>query len=280
MEISIIVSLMGGLGLFLLGMKQMSDGLEKAAGAKMRSILEAVTTNRIMGTLVGILFCAVIQSSSATTVMVVSFVNSGLMQLSQAAGPILGANIGTTVTGQLIAFNLAEIAPLFVIIGAVMYMFFENQNVKKIGIVLLGFGILFMGLSTMGERMTGLQDSPQIVELLQSMRNPMVAIMLGFVVTAVLLILLVLSSVFLFYARLRSRISPPILVLDEITANLDDDNIWDMFQLLQEVNRMGTTVIMATHASRYVNIMRRRVITLVDGKIFGDVEKGRYGDVV
>ncbi|MCI9154629.1 Na/Pi cotransporter family protein [Lachnospiraceae bacterium] len=186
MSVTNIISLFGGLGMFLFGMKLMSDGLEQVAGARMRSILEFFTQNRFIGMIVGLVFTGIIQSSNATTVMVVSFVNSGLMQLSQAAGPILGANIGTTVTGQLIAFNLAEIAPLFVIIGAVMYMFFENQNVKKIGIVLLGFGILFMGLSTMGERMTGLQDSPQIVELLQSMRNPMVAIMLGFVVTAVL----------------------------------------------------------------------------------------------
>ena len=125
--------------MFLFGMKLMSDGLEQVAGARMRSILEFFTQNRFIGMIVGLVFTGIIQSSNATTVMVVSFVNSGLMQLSQAAGPILGANIGTTVTGQLIAFNLAEIAPLFVIICAVMYMFFENQNVKKIGIVLLGF---------------------------------------------------------------------------------------------------------------------------------------------
>lgn len=172
--------------MFLFGMKLMSDGLEQVAGARMRSILEFFTQNRFIGMIVGLVFTGIIQSSNATTVMVVSFVNSGLMQLHQATGPILGANIGTTVTGQLIAFNLAEIAPLFVIIGAVMYMFFENQNVKKIGIVLLGFGILFMGLSTMGEKMTGLQDSPKIVDMLQSMKNPLVAILLGFVVTAVL----------------------------------------------------------------------------------------------
>lgn len=186
MSVTNIISLFGGLGMFLFGMKLMSDGLEQVAGARMRSILEFFTQNRFIGMIVGLVFTGIIQSSNATTVMVVSFVNSGLMQLHQATGPILGANIGTTVTGQLIAFNLAEIAPLFVIIGAVMYMFFENQNVKKIGIVLLGFGILFMGLSTMGEKMTGLQDSPQIVQLLQSMQNPLVAILLGFVVTAVL----------------------------------------------------------------------------------------------
>ncbi len=186
MSVTNIISLFGGLGMFLFGMKLMSDGLEQVAGARMRSILEFFTQNRFIGMIVGLVFTGIIQSSNATTVMVVSFVNSGLMQLHQATGPILGANIGTTVTGQLIAFNLAEIAPLFVIIGALMYMFFENQNVKKIGIVLLGFGILFMGLSTMGEKMTGLQDSPQIVHLLQSMQNPLVAILLGFVVTAVL----------------------------------------------------------------------------------------------
>ncbi len=186
MSVTDIISLFGGLGLFLFGMKLMSDGLEQVAGARMRSILEFFTQNRFIGMMVGLIFTGIIQSSNATTVMVVSFVNSGLMQLHQATGVILGANIGTTVTGQLIAFNLAEIAPLFVIIGAVMYMFFEKPNVKKIGIVLLGFGILFMGLSTMGEKMTSLQDSPQIVALLQSMRSPLIAILLGFVVTAVL----------------------------------------------------------------------------------------------
>ncbi len=117
MGITTIFLLLGGLGLFLFGMKLMSDGLEQVAGARMRSILEFFTKNRFVGMLVGILFTAVVQSSSATTVMVVSFVNSGLMNLFQAAGVILGANIGTTVTGQLIAFNLSDVAPLFVIIG-------------------------------------------------------------------------------------------------------------------------------------------------------------------
>ncbi len=186
MDISTFISLLGGLGLFLFGMKLMSDGLEQVAGARMRSILEFFTQNRFVGMMVGLIFTGIIQSSNATTVMVVSFVNSGLMQLYQATGVILGANIGTTVTGQLIAFNLAEIAPLFVIIGAVMHMFFKNPNVKKIGVVLLGFGILFMGLSTMGEKMTSLQDSPRAVNLLQSISSPVVAILLGFVVTAVL----------------------------------------------------------------------------------------------
>ena len=132
MSITEVFLLFGGLGFFLYGMKLMSEGLEKAAGAKMRSILEFFTQNRFIGMVVGIVFTAIIQSSNATTVMVVSFVNSGLMNLMQASGVILGANIGTTVTGQLIAFNLSDIAPLVVIIGVVMVMFCKKQSIKKI----------------------------------------------------------------------------------------------------------------------------------------------------
>jgi phosphate:Na+ symporter len=186
MDISVIVSLMGGLGLFLLGMKQMSDGLEKAAGAKMRGILEAVTTNRVMGTLVGILFCAVIQSSSATTVMVVSFVNAGMMNLYQAAGVIMGANIGTTVTSQLVSFNLSAYAPVFLFIGVLMTQFIKNDRVKKIGEVVLGFGVLFMGLSLMSSSMSSLKDSPEIVAILSGLRNPILAVLMGTVITAII----------------------------------------------------------------------------------------------
>ncbi|MDE7319548.1 MAG: Na/Pi cotransporter family protein [Lachnospiraceae bacterium] len=186
MDIRVIVSLMGGLGLFLLGMKQMSDGLEKAAGAKMRSILEAVTTNRLLGTLVGILFCAVIQSSSATTVMVVSFVNAGMMTLYQAAGVIMGANIGTTVTSQLVSFNLSAYAPVFLFAGVLLTQFVKNDRVKKIGEVILGFGVLFMGLSVMSGSMSSLKDSPQVAGLLSDLTNPLLGVLTGTVITAVI----------------------------------------------------------------------------------------------
>lgn len=186
MSITTIFLLLGGLGLFLYGMKLMSDGLEQVAGVRMRSILEFFTKNRFIGMLVGIAFTAIVQSSSATTVMVVSFVNSGLMTLLQAAGVILGANIGTTVTGQLIAFNLSDIAPLFVCVGVVMYMFSKKTTLKKIGVVILGFGILFMGLSTMSSAMSELRESPQMVGLLQSLTNPFMAVLVGFLITAVL----------------------------------------------------------------------------------------------
>lgn len=201
MEISVIVSLMGGLGLFLLGMKQMSDGLEKAAGAKMRSILAAVTTNRFLGTLVGILFCAVIQSSSATTVMVVSFVNAGMMTLYQAAGVIMGANIGTTVTSQLVSFNLSAYAPVFLFIGVLMTQFVKNDRIKKIGEVVLGFGVLFMGLSVMSGSMSSLKDSPQVANLFGGLKNPLLGVLMGTVVTAIIQSSSVTVSILLLMAQ-------------------------------------------------------------------------------
>lgn len=186
MNITTIFLLFGGLGLFLFGMKLMSDGLEQMAGDRMRSILGFFTKNRFIGMIVGILFTGIIQSSSATTVMVVSFVNSGLMDLYQAAGVILGANIGTTVTGQLIAFNMSDIAPLFIIIGVVLYMFISKKNIKKLGGVILGFGVLFMGLSTMSGAMDILKESPQFIHMLQLLDSSWMAIMVGFCVTAIL----------------------------------------------------------------------------------------------
>ena len=182
----IILTLMGGLGFFLYGMKMMSDGLQKAAGSKMRNILELFTKNHFIGLLVGIFFTAIIQSSNATTVMVVSFVNSGLMRLSQAAGVIMGANIGTTVTGQLIAFNLSDAAPAFVMIGVIMVMFCGNKTISKFGDVVLGFGVLFMGMSTMSGALAVAKDMPQVVQVMGSLHNPLLAILVGFLVTAVL----------------------------------------------------------------------------------------------
>ncbi|MDD5901006.1 MAG: Na/Pi cotransporter family protein [Lachnospiraceae bacterium] len=186
MVIQVITALAAGLGLFLYGMKLMSEGLEKAAGARLRKILEMVTKNRFLGMIVGILFTAVVQSSSATTVLVVSFVNAGLMDLLQAAGVILGANIGTTITAQLIAFNLSDVAPFFLIGGVVMLMFFKQPMIKRIGEVVLGFGMLFFGMSVMSGGMETLKSSPVIADILGSLTHPFFAVAVGFVVTAVL----------------------------------------------------------------------------------------------
>lgn len=181
-----MLSLAGGLGMFLLGMKMMSDSIEKAAGARLRSILEMFTKNRFVGMLVGIIFTAIIQSSSASTVMVVSFVNSGLMSLYQAAGVIFGANIGTTVTSQLVSINLSEIAPVFLLGGVLVIMFCKRQNLVKIANVMLGFGVLFMGLSGMSSAMSDVREMPEIVDLLHSLTNPFFAVLMGFVLTAII----------------------------------------------------------------------------------------------
>lgn len=182
----IILGLMGGLGLFLYGMRLMSDSLEQAAGARMRAILEFFTKTPLRGILVGTLFTAVIQSSSACTVMVVSFVNSGLMDLYQAAGVIMGANIGTTVTSQLISFNLSALAPAIVMAGIILVMISKKVKVQRVGEVLLGFGILFMGLNTMSSSMAVLRESPQVIEIMGSLNGHFAALIVGLVVTAVL----------------------------------------------------------------------------------------------
>lgn len=186
MDVSILLSMAGGLGLFLFGMHTMSEAIEKAAGAKLRSILEFFTTNRFTGMLVGVIFTAIIQSSSACTVMVVSFVNSGLMNLYQAAGVIFGANIGTTVTSQLVSFNLSEYAPVFLLLGAVCVMFCKNQKIVKIAEVILGFGVLFTGLSSMSSAMSGLRDVPAVVDLLSSLNSPVLAVLVGTILTAII----------------------------------------------------------------------------------------------
>lgn len=186
MNIENLLSLIGGLGLFLYGMTVMGDSIEKAAGAKMRSFLDFFTKNRFIGMLFGMLFCAIVQSSSATTVMVVSFVNAGLMNLVQAAGVIMGANVGTTITSQLVAFNLSQAAPIFLILGVIVTMFCKNNKVKQIGEVVLGFGVLFMGLSLMSGSMEGMKESPFVVNLLHGINNPFLGIVIGFTITAII----------------------------------------------------------------------------------------------
>ena len=186
MSFGTILTMAGGLGLFLFGMELMSDSIEKVAGARLRRILEIFTTNRFMGMIVGIIFTGIIQSSSACTVMVVSFVNSGLMNLYQAAGVILGANIGTTITSQLVSFNLSIIAPLILLVGVVVMMFTKKEKVRKVAEVVVGFGILFVGLSTMSQAMANMKNEPQVVNLLMSLKNPFLATLMGFALTAII----------------------------------------------------------------------------------------------
>ena len=186
MGIEEILGLLGGLALFLWGMDSMGDGLEAACGDKMKSILEKLTSNRFIGVLVGAAITAVIQSSSATTVMVVGFVNAGMMTLSQAIWIIMGANIGTTVTGLLIALDVGVIAPIVAVIGVVMMLFIKKPMVNEIGKILAGFGILFIGMDMMSGSMAPLRDNEMFINLMTSFSNPLLGILAGAIFTAVI----------------------------------------------------------------------------------------------
>lgn len=186
MKITDFFSLLGGLALFLYGMQMMSNGLEAAAGNKMKQILEKLTANRFLGVLVGAGITAVIQSSSATTVMVVGFVNSGMMTLKQAVWIIMGANIGTTITGQLIALDVGELAPLFAFAGVALIVFVKKQKVHHYGLIVAGLGILFIGMEMMSGAMMPLRESEAFVSLMTKFSNPVLGILAGAVFTAVI----------------------------------------------------------------------------------------------
>lgn len=186
MSVEDILMLLGGLALFLYGMNMMSNGLETAAGNKMKSILEKLTSNRFKGVLVGALITAAVQSSSATTVMVVGFVNSGLMTLNQAVWVIMGANIGTTITGQLIALDMGVIAPMIAFLGVAAVTFVKNDKVRHISSIVAGLGILFMGMSMMSDAMSPLRESEVFMNFMTTFKNPLVGIAIGALVTAVI----------------------------------------------------------------------------------------------
>ena len=161
MGIGNIISLLGGLGAFLFGMHYMGEGLELAAGSKMKDLLEKLTRVPVMGFLMGMLVTVCIQSSSATTVMAMGFINAGIMDLAQATGVIFGANIGTTITSILIALDVSGIAPVCIAAGAVLMLYAKRKRTQHIGQVILGFGLLFQGLHTMSSSMSPLKDPPQ-----------------------------------------------------------------------------------------------------------------------
>jgi len=181
-----LFSLLGGVGLFLYGMTIMSTGLRNACGEKLKTILEYATRNKYISVLVGIAVTVLIQSSSATDVMVIGFVNSGLMNLSQAIGVIMGANIGTTVTAQITAFNISAYAPLILFAGAIMYLFMGKPIVKHIGCVIMGFGMLFEGVTLMKAAIAPLAATPAFIALVSSLHTPLITVLFGVAFTALL----------------------------------------------------------------------------------------------
>lgn len=190
MSIANILSMAGGLGLFLFGIRTMGDGLENAAGAKLKRMLEVLTGNRFLAVLVGFVVTAIIQSSTATTVMVVGFVNAGMMTLAQAVGVIMGANIGTTVTSLLIALNFSSVAAASVLVGVILMLASKKTLVKNLGSIFTGFGLLFLGIDLMSDSMAPLRESAGfmnfIVAVSDSPLRPLFGILLGIVMTAVL----------------------------------------------------------------------------------------------
>lgn len=183
----IFTGIFGGLGLFLYGMKLMGDGLENVAGEGLKGILEKITSNRLMGVFVGTIVTAIIQSSSATTVMVVSFVNAGLMSLTQATGVILGSNIGTTITAQMVSFKLEVVAPIFIGVGAILMMAAKKKKTKELAVISVGFGILFMGMGMMSSSMEPISELQSFKNFILVVgTNPLLGVFVGVVMTAVL----------------------------------------------------------------------------------------------
>ncbi len=186
MKLLELLGVFGGLALFLHGMQMMSSGLEAAAGSRMKAILEKLTANRVMGVLVGALITAAVQSSSATTVMVVGFVNAGMMTLNQAVWLIMGANVGTTITGLLIALDVGALAPVVAFAGVFLMVFVKRAKLQHVGQILAGLGILFIGMDTMSAAMAPLREFPLFIRLMSTLSNPLLGILFGALFTALI----------------------------------------------------------------------------------------------
>lgn len=271
MNIAIVMTLLGGLGLFLYGMRVMSDSIEAFAGARLRGILEKLTTNRFMGILVGLLFTATIQSSSACTVMVVSFVNSGLMNLYQAAGVIFGSNIGTTVTALLVSFKLEKVAPIILFAGVAVVMFCKKSAVRKFAEIIIGFGVLFMGLSSMSSSMGTIRESQAVLDMFASLKNPFVAVLLGLVITAIVQSSSVVVSIMVLlanqglmgleicmYITLGSNIGAcTSAVLASLTGKKDAKRAASIHVLFNIIGTIFMYVLFAVDVEGFVSVMSK-----------------------
>ncbi|MCH5303701.1 MAG: Na/Pi cotransporter family protein [Ruminococcus sp.] len=186
MSVYDVIGVLGGLGLFLYGMKFMGEGLELAAGSKLRTLLEKITSNRFLAMLVGVLVTAVIQSSAATDAMVIGFVNAGLMNLGQSVGILFGSKIGTTATSLLLSINIKDIVPIFTFIGVAVIIFVKKNNYRYYGQIAAGFGILFMGMTFMSESFDGLKSSPIFLDTIRTISSPILGFLIGIIITAIM----------------------------------------------------------------------------------------------
>ena len=184
--VTCVVTMIGGLAIFLYSMKMLSGGLEAAAGSKLQSILEKLTSNRFLGLLVGMVIAGLVQSSSTTTVMVVGFVNASLLNLTQALWVIMGANIGTNITSQLVAFKFSQIAPIIAIVGVLILLFTHKKKYAAIGQIVTGLGFIFISTSIMSGAMEPVKDNPAFTEFLTSMDNPLLGILVGLLFVALI----------------------------------------------------------------------------------------------
>lgn len=262
----IFTGIFGGLGLFLYGMNLMSDGLESIAGDKLKRILEKITSNRVMGVFVGTIVTAIIQSSSATTVMVVSFVNAGLMSLAQATGVILGSNIGTTITAQMVSFKLEVIAPIFIGLGVIVAMISKKEKVREVAYIAVGFGVLFLGMGMMSESMKPVSDLPIFKDFIISVgNNPLLGVFVGVVMTAILQSSSATTSILVGLAStgtITMSVAFPMVLgcnigtcITAIIASLTANRTAKKAALLHLLFKIFGTVLFLPFASQVVNLV-------------------------
>lgn len=210
----LITQLLSGLALFLFGMKYMSDSLQQAAGGRLRTILDRCTRNKYIAVVCGALFTAFIQSSGATTVMEVGFVNAGIMTLEQSVGITFGANIGTTITSQLVSLKLTAVAPFIIFIGAAILSFCKKPMLKKIAAVIFGFGSLFLGINFMTEALHGIKEIPELMNVFGYLTNPIISVFVGLIFTSILQSSSVTVSVLVLLAGSN-------IIIDPVTGGTD-----------------------------------------------------------
>ncbi len=257
MDTSNFLSLLGGLALFLYGMQMMSSGLEAAAGAKMKLIMEKITANRFLGVAVGAAITAVIQSSSATTVMVVGFVNAGMMTLNQAVWIIMGANVGTTITGQLIGLGIGDLAPIFAFMGVACIVFIKNPKVHHIGQIFAGLGVLFIGMDMMSAAMYPLRSSEEFISLLSQFSNPLLGIAVGALFTAII------QSSSASVAILQTLIATGVLGFDVAVYILFGQNIGTCITAVLASIGAGRSAKRATLIHLMFNIIGTSIFTII-----------------